>query len=111
MKRGNMKKEIEWLNRSKLHNFLETFRLMSCSIMDDDDIIKQYNSLSIAKRDKISAELKKIDTAKKIKNGDNQFALSIVEIHMISGKYDVDPAVAFMAGCADRRKNYKMYDF
>ncbi len=110
MKKKNMKKSYISFSRSELHKFLEVFRLMSCSIMDDDEILKQYNSLSIAKREKIFNELKKIDTAKKIETADNQFALSIVEIHIVSGKYGVDPAVAYMSGCADRRKNYKLLD-
>ena len=110
MKKKNMRKSYISLNRSDLHKFLETFRIMSCSIMEDDEIIKQYNNLSIAKREKIYNELKKIDTAKKIETADNQFALSIVEIHMVSGKYGVDPAVAYMSGCADRRKNYRLIE-
>ena len=94
------------VNKNIFYKFCEVFRKMSCSIMTDDDIVEQYNKLDISTRVQISTELKKINTASKIDGGDNQFALSIVEIHMISGKYCVDPAVAFMTGCVDVTKKY-----
>ena len=77
----------------------EVCRELSYSVMSDNDILKQYNSIDQSTKNEIIKEIKEID--EKYKNiidltADEQFSLRVVDIHIISGKRNIDPAVALM---------------
>ena len=96
MKKTN---KIEFIERHKFHIIAETCRIYSYSIMNDNEMLKQYNSIDQSTKNEIIKVVKEID--KKYKNindltDDERFSLRVVDIHIISGRHNIDPAVALM---------------
>lgn len=87
------KRKIEFISSSNLEIIAKTSRMLSYSIMSDENILKQYNKLDNALRNKIINEVKRIDTKGKTDTIENEFTLRVVDIHIIAGKYNIDPAV------------------
>ena len=104
----NRKNGYKVINCNDFHKIAEACRAMSASIMSDEKIVKQFNELSIKKREKILKDLQKIKVNRNLDTFDEQHALTIVEIHMISGKYSIDPAVVFMTGVCKNGEKIKI---
>ncbi len=80
------------------HNFAEACRILSNSIISDADMIYEFNKLTQNKKRQIEKEISCIDTNSKVDNHSIEWQLRIVDIHIVSGKYGVDPAVALLTG-------------
>lgn len=87
------KRKIEFISNSKLERIAKASRMLSYSIMSDENILKQYNKLDNSLRNRIINEVKKIDTKGKTDTFENELVLRAVDIHIIAGKYNIDPAV------------------
>lgn len=80
------------------HNFAEACRILSNSIISDADMVYEFNKLTENKKRQIEKEISCIDTNSKVDNHSIEWQLRIVDIHIVSGKYGVDPAVALLTG-------------
>ena len=87
-----MKEKISIINESQFHKKAEACRILSDSIISDSDLLSEYNTLSNSQRAYISKQVKNIKKYH-AENHDVEFYLHIADIHIISGRHNVDPAV------------------
>lgn len=86
------------IKRTDFFKTAEICRLLSSSIISDDNMIQEFNHLNSIERHQIIREIKNIDTSKKVETLSFEWNLRIVEIHIISGKHNIDPAVVLLTG-------------
>lgn len=81
----------------------DCYRALSESIMCDNDIVSQFNSVCEDTRAEICLDLSGLKQAKGIEAG-QQFILSFIDLHIIATEYGLDPAVVCCIG-VDRGRN------
>jgi hypothetical protein len=99
------KKRIVFKNisQSDFNKFANCYRELSKSIMSDRDIIQQFNRTPYTVRVKVCNRIKEL-TVEREREIEQQFVLSVVDIHIIAEEFDLDPAVICCIG-ADNCKN------
>lgn len=106
-----MKRNIKFekISKSKLHKIAKICRSISYSIINDVNMIKQYNTLAVAERKEIREEMGNMDIVDKSDVSDipdSGFLLQVVDIHIISGKHNIDPAVACLTIILKQNRQY-----
>jgi hypothetical protein len=100
-------KRITFKNVTKFdfHKFAECYRELSSSNMSDNDIIQQFNSTSYDIRVQICKRIRelKVERDRAI---DQQFILSIVDLHIVAAEFNIDPAVVCCIGADQCRNEY-----
>ena len=86
------------ITKESFHKAAEVCRILSNSIISDTDMVYEFNQLTENEKRQIEKEISLIDTKNKVDTFSIEWQLRIVDIHMVSGKYDVDPAVALLTG-------------
>lgn len=71
--------------------------------MNDNNIVRQFNSTPYADRVKVLSRIKKLEIERE-REVDQQFILSVVDIHIIATEFNLDPAVVCCIG-VDKCKN------
>lgn len=71
--------------------------------MSDNDIVRQFNSTPYAVRMQVCSRIKALKVEREREVG-QQFVLSVVDVHIIAGEFNIDPAVVCCIG-ADKCKN------
>lgn len=102
---SKQKKRIAFKNISQtdFNKFANCYRELSKSIMNDSDIIRQFNSTPYADRVKVFSRIKELEIERE-RAVDQQFILSVVDIHIIATEFNLDPAVVCCIG-VDTCKN------
>lgn len=91
------------ISQSDFNKFANCYRELSKSIMSDRDIIQQFNRTPYAVRVKVCNRIKEL-TVEREREIEQQFILSVVDIHIIAEEFDLDPAVICCIG-VDKCKN------
>lgn len=86
------------ISKDNFHKFAEACRILSNSIISDTDMVYEFNQLTVNERRQIVKEICSIDTKNKVDILSVEWNLRIVDIHIVSGKHNVDPAVAILTG-------------
>ena len=86
------------IKKDSFHSLAEVCRSLSNSIISDKDMVHAFNQLTENEKRQIAKEISFIDTNNKVDTLSTEWQLRIVDIHIVSGKYDVDPAVALLTG-------------
>lgn len=102
---ANRKKRItfKYVTKVEFHKFAESYRALSKSIMCDSDIVHQFNSIPFHKRNQIYYRIKELRVERE-RVPDQQFVLSVVDIHIIAEEFKIDPAVVCCVG-VDKCRN------
>lgn len=107
-----MKVTYEKMQRGKFQVIAEVCRELSYSIINDADMLKQYNYLDISQRIEIRKKVQDIEAKDRIDKldisdmPDSELLLRVVDIHIISGRFNIDPAVVCLITALDANKNY-----
>lgn len=91
---NNAKAKI--IKKDCFHKLAEACRSLSNSIISDEDMIHEFNQLKENKKRQIAKEISLIDINNEVDTISIEWQLRIVNIHIVSGKYNVDPAVAIL---------------
>lgn len=91
------------VSRSDMHKFCEIYRKMTDSIMTDDAIVSQFNMVPYHTRKEICKKIKELKVEREL-DVDQQFVLSLVDLHIVAGEFKLDPAVIMAIG-VDNGKN------
>lgn len=75
----------------------ECYRQLTAGILDDKGIIYEFNRTKSDIRQKVVEEIK-LAKVKREKEVNQQFALMIVDVHIIAAKYDIDPTTVWCIG-------------
>lgn len=92
-----MKKKILPISKENFHKMAECYRELTAGILDDKGIVREFNQTKSDVRHKVIAEIK-LAEVKRDKEINQQFALMIVDMHIIAAKYDIDPATVCCIG-------------
>ena len=91
------------ITRADLHGFAECYRALSRSIMSDADMVRQFNTIPYHTRTQICRRIKELEVERS-REPDQQFVLSIVDVHILAEEFKIDPAVICCVG-VDRGRN------
>lgn len=94
---------FKYITRTDFHRFAECYRGLSASILSDNDILRQFNETAYHIRVQICNRIKELKVEREYVV-DQQFVLSIVDLHIIAEEFNVDPAVVCCVG-VDQCKN------
>lgn len=102
-----MKKHICFkdINRADFKQFADCYRALSVSIMSDSDIVSQFNRVSFGERKKVCEKIKQLKVQRD-RVLDQQFVLSVVDLHIIAAEYNLDPAVVCCIGADNLRNEF-----
>lgn len=93
------------ITRVGFHKFAECYRTLSGSIISDADMVSQFNSISYFIRTQICRQIKELEVERG-REPDQQFVLSVVDIHILAEKYKIDPAVVCCIGVDHGRNEF-----
>jgi|GEM_PF-479157 len=102
-KKQSKKITFKNVSHSDFHKFADAYRGLSGSIMGDVNIIRQFNKVPFSIRVDVCKRIKELEVECS-REVDQQFVLSIIDIHIIASEFDLDPAVVFCIG-VDKGKN------
>jgi hypothetical protein len=91
------------ISRARFHDYAESYRALSGSIMSDADMVRQFNTVPYHMRTQICRRIKEME----VERGrvfDQQFVLNMVDVHILAEEFSIDPAVVCCVG-VDRGKN------
>ncbi|WP_018213160.1 hypothetical protein [Desulfitobacterium hafniense] len=91
------------ITRAGFHDFAECHRALSGSIMSDADMVRQFNAIPYHARTQICRRIKELEVERS-RVPDQQFVLSIVDVHILAEEFNIDPAVVCCVG-VDRGRN------
>lgn len=91
------------ITRAGFHDFAEWHRALSRSILSDADMVRQFNATPYHTRTQICRRIKELEVERG-REPDQQFVLSIVDIHILAEEFKIDPAVICCVG-VDRGRN------
>ncbi|WP_099224721.1 hypothetical protein [Listeria costaricensis] len=98
------------IKKNQLINSISTLKALSHSIQDWQQIMQEFNDLSITQRKDICQEQKRREELlkKRIPNTDKKMYLTclMVDLNIIASTYDVDPTTVCM--CVRFRLNEKL---
>lgn len=103
--KNNKRKRIIFkdITRADFHKFAECHRALSGSIMSDADMVRQFNAVPYHVRTQICRRIKELEVERS-RVVDQQFVLSIVDVHIVAEEFNIDPAVVCCVG-VDRGRN------
>lgn len=93
------------ISRVAFNKIAECFREMSFSIMNDNNMVRQFNMTSPNDRREILRQIKQL----KVEDGytsEQQLILNMIDIHMIAERYDIDPTVVLLIGTNNSNNAY-----
>lgn len=102
-KKGTKRIAFKYVSRTDFHKFSDCYRALSKSIMNDNDIVRQFNRIPYHIRTRVCSRIKTLQVERE-REVDQQFVLSVVDIHIIAGEFNIDPAVVCCVG-TDNCKN------
>lgn len=93
------------ITREEFHHFAECHRALSGSIMSDADMVHQFNATPYHIRNQIYRQIKELQVERN-REPDQQFVLTVVDIHILAEKFKIDPAVVCCIGVDHGRNEY-----
>jgi len=91
------------VSHANFHDFAECYRALSGSIMSNSDIVHQFNAIPNYTRTQICQRIKRMQVERG-REFDQQFVLSVVDMHILAEEFMIDPAVVCCVG-VDKGKN------
>lgn len=93
------------MTRIDFHEFAECHRALSGSIISDADMVCKFNAIPYHIRTQICRQTKELEVERG-REPDQQFVLSVVDIHMLAEKFKIDPAVVCCVGVDHGRNEF-----
>lgn len=91
------------ITRASFHDIAECHRALSGSIMSDTDMVCQFNAVPYYTRTEICRRIKELEVERS-RVPDQQFVLNIVDVHILTEEFNIDPSVVCCVG-VDRGRN------
>lgn len=105
MKNKNKRIVFKNVASSDFNKFAECYRGLSASTLSDNDIVRQFNATPYSIRVQICNRIKELKVEREYAVN-QQFVLSVVDLHVIAGEFNVDPAVVCCIGADQCRNEY-----
>ena len=93
------------ISRAGFQDIAECHRALSGSIINDADMVRQFNAIPYHERTQICRRIKELETERG-REPDQQFVLSIVDIHILAEEFNIDPAVVCCVGVDGGRNEF-----
>lgn len=93
----NKKSKIKRINKNSFKINCNLARILTGSIMSDGEILNNINKLNLKTKFEIKNRIKEIKYSTELTSQENELR-TIVDFHIISEEYKVDPAILFFCG-------------